>query len=210
MRALLGDALRKLEEAARIAEAAEAPGGFSGSLTTATELLRYAQKQAGEIVAVKRITEEPPCIVEDACSVAASDSPMNDNLADLLPQILSPAGVEWEVFGEPEVACLSSEVQRAILDILREVLVNTARHAQANRVTLHYFHSESCFRMRVADDGKGFCLHHPRKSLGLARIRERAEFLGGELKVESAPSAGTRVVFTMPIIVSEIREDIPA
>lgn len=210
MGALLGDALRKLEEAAQIAEAAEAPGGFSGSLATATELLRYAQKQAREICAVaETMSDEPPCLVVDP-GAAASESAIHDNLADLLPQILSPAGVEWEVFGEPEAASLPNEVQRAVSDILREILVNTARHAQARRVTLHYFNSNACFRMRVADDGKGFCLHHPRKTLGLERMRERAQLLGGELKVESAPWAGTRVVLTMPISASALREDIPA
>lgn len=212
--ALLGDVLAKLERVSRMADGAGAPPGFSGSLATAAELLGYARNQAHQIgaggEAAAASAPAPTAVAAAEESPTESASSINEDLGDLLPQILAPAGVEWDVFGQPEAALLPREVQQAIFDILREVLVNTARHAQANRVTLHYFHSDACFRMRVADDGKGFCLHHPRKSLGLARMRERAQLLGGELKVESAPWAGTRVVLTMPISTADLREDIPA
>ena len=37
-----------------------------------------------------------------------------------------------------------------------------------------------------------------RKSFGLASMRERVESLGGELKLDSRPGAGTRVVVSIP------------
>jgi signal transduction histidine kinase len=46
----------------------------------------------------------------------------------------------------------------------------------------------------VEDDGHGFDPAAPTSRLGLAGIRERVELLGGRLRVESSPDAGTAVI----------------
>ena len=54
--------------------------------------------------------------------------------------------------------------------------------------------------LEVVDDGRGFepgALDGP--GHGLANVRERAERLGGELIVESAPGRGTRLALTIPV-----------
>ena len=56
----------------------------------------------------------------------------------------------------------------------------------------------------VADDGKGFdpeavSKATPSWGVGLRSIRERAEMLGGSLRVDSRPGAGTRVELRVPL-----------
>ena len=57
--------------------------------------------------------------------------------------------------------------------------------------------------MIVGDDGTGFDLdalpNTRRKTFGLASMRERVESLGGELKLESRPAFGTRVIVAIPL-----------
>jgi signal transduction histidine kinase len=56
-------------------------------------------------------------------------------------------------------------------------------------------------RALIADDGQGFDLNQSagHAHFGLAIMRERAEGVGGELHVASAPGQGTRVLVDMPI-----------
>jgi signal transduction histidine kinase len=53
-------------------------------------------------------------------------------------------------------------------------------------------------RLELRDDGDGFKLKDRHDGFGLAGIRERVEQMGGELKVTSLRSKGTKVVVTLP------------
>jgi signal transduction histidine kinase len=57
--------------------------------------------------------------------------------------------------------------------------------------------------MRVEDDGEGFEQGEAFSVLnghfGLLGMRERAERLGGELRLRSEPGAGTQVEVTVPL-----------
>jgi signal transduction histidine kinase len=54
-------------------------------------------------------------------------------------------------------------------------------------------------RLSVEDDGIGFDpASAERNGFGLIAMRERAAAIGGELRVESRPSAGTRVEVVIP------------
>jgi signal transduction histidine kinase len=56
--------------------------------------------------------------------------------------------------------------------------------------------------VRISDNGSGFNLDEAlaKKRLGLFGMRERAEMLGGSLKVESEPGCGTRISLEAPYI----------
>jgi signal transduction histidine kinase len=52
----------------------------------------------------------------------------------------------------------------------------------------------------IADDGAGFDAgqNHPRpESWGLRNMHERAQAIGADLRIESAPSRGTRVIIEL-------------
>jgi signal transduction histidine kinase len=53
----------------------------------------------------------------------------------------------------------------------------------------------------VADEGAGFdpSLLDEEPSTGLTGMQERAELLGGELTIDSAPGAGTRLLARLPL-----------
>ena len=58
------------------------------------------------------------------------------------------------------------------------------------------------FEVTVKDDGVGFDVERLRTGLGLLGMRERADFAGGRLDIESAPGGGTtlRARFPLPRI----------
>ena len=57
----------------------------------------------------------------------------------------------------------------------------------------------------VADDGRGFDPDEvPASGIGLAGMLERSRLLGGQLSIESAPHAGTRVIVSLPTISTSV------
>jgi len=83
---------------------------------------------------------------------------------------------------------------------LQEGLHNVRRHAEAGEVGVRVSRSAELVELQVEDDGRGFVpgTAGP-SSTGFAGLSERAELLGGELHVRSAPGEGTCVTLRLPI-----------
>ena len=91
-------------------------------------------------------------------------------------------------------------VEREVLRIAGEALANALRHASARSVEVSLDTGDPV-RLVVADDGTGFDLPATLRDshrLGLTSMRERAEALGGTLKIVTATGAGTRVELEVP------------
>ena len=85
----------------------------------------------------------------------------------------------------------------AIYRILQEAMCNVVRHANADIVTVRLQKDADGLHFSVADDGRGFA-GTAHMGLGLQSMKERAELLGGDYSVESAPGKGTRVSVAWP------------
>lgn len=80
-----------------------------------------------------------------------------------------------------------------LLRIAQEALANVARHSRAAAVTLALHYDEGAVSLTIADDGQGFDQQAVAAGVGLASMRERIEALGGCLRVDSRPGAGTTI-----------------
>ena len=91
--------------------------------------------------------------------------------------------------------------------IVQEALANVLKHASATKVRVSLRADATLVLLSVADDGCGFAVAAPSprtgreaaSGLGLPGMAERARLLGGSLRVESRPGAGTRVVVEIPL-----------
>jgi signal transduction histidine kinase len=84
----------------------------------------------------------------------------------------------------------------ALYRAAQESLTNVRRHAAATRVSVRLSLDGDRAELVVADDGRGFQPH--REGFGLRGMRERVELLGGDVRVDSRPGAGTRITVTVP------------
>jgi signal transduction histidine kinase len=83
-----------------------------------------------------------------------------------------------------------------VFRIAQEALHNALRHARATRIDVALDARDGRVALTVADDGIGFdpaAAEVRGRRLGLTSMEERARALGGTLRVESTPGAGTRV-----------------
>jgi signal transduction histidine kinase len=99
---------------------------------------------------------------------------------------------------------LPENVRLALFRIYQNGISNVLRHAQAKNVNVRFAFDDEQIMLDIRDDGKGFDV--PRRwielvrqgQLGLAIAAERVEAIGGSLKIESQPGAGTLVSAFVP------------
>lgn len=83
--------------------------------------------------------------------------------------------------------------EESLYRIATEALNNALKHSRAQSVRICLQHDGAGLDMEIVDDGIGFSPGSAGNGIGLASMRERALAHGWELRVESAPGAGTRV-----------------
>ena len=101
--------------------------------------------------------------------------------------------------GEPR---LSDTGELQVTRIVQEALANVRKHAKAHSVDVRIEATDGTIRLSVQDDGIGFSPGELGRSefprFGLATMRERAENMGGWLRLESTPGEGTRILVELP------------
>lgn len=123
------------------------------------------------------------------------------DLAEALSLLCSEAAARnsWHVETELETIHLRPTQRRVLLQVAREALQNCERHAHAARLQIRLAQAADAVTLTVQDDGCGF---NPAgvsaDRFGLQGMRERLRALDGELRVESTPGKGTRIVAVVP------------
>jgi two-component system sensor histidine kinase DegS len=85
--------------------------------------------------------------------------------------------------------------------IIQEALNNIAKHAAARQVSVRLERKGGAVLVVVKDDGRGFDLEQKRGEttlLGLVGMRERAQMIGGQLRIQTAPTKGTSIAVSVP------------
>jgi PAS domain S-box-containing protein len=97
---------------------------------------------------------------------------------------------------------LPAQVETAAYRIAQEALTNVARHAGVREATVRVWLDRDVLGVQVADGGAGFDAETAAAqgtSSGLAGMRERAQLLGGRLRIESAARTGTCLTAELPL-----------
>lgn len=92
-------------------------------------------------------------------------------------------------------------IQEELYHIAQEALNNALKHAHPQQVQVYLRLSQDAVKLEISDDGSGFALASAQESggLGLPGMRERAERIGADLDIESAPGQGTKVTVRVPL-----------
>ena len=118
---------------------------------------------------------------------------------------LKSNGVSCRVEMEVDAVRLSSSVEIAVYRIVQEALNNVRKHARATQATLRLHFGEEHLRVEIIDDGRGFNVARILESaiaeqhMGLLGMKQRVEWLGGALKLESSEDSGTHVTVRVPV-----------
>jgi signal transduction histidine kinase len=99
---------------------------------------------------------------------------------------------------------LPPETEITLFRIIQEALTNVRKHSQATEVSVAMVISEDKISVTIRDNGKGFEI--PERmgeltrsgKLGLNGMQERAQLLGGTIKIESNKGKGTLLSVEIP------------
>ena len=100
---------------------------------------------------------------------------------------------------------LELNYQGVLFYLVEEALNNARKHAQAEHVWVRLKVQGDVMTVEIQDDGVGFNVgavdtnYERRGSLGMVNMRERAEMIGGVVRIDSAEGRGTRVMVYVPL-----------
>lgn len=115
-------------------------------------------------------------------------------------------GLAVRIDAEQELPALLEPAKTTIFRAVRELLINVAKHAGTDIAEIHCYQTDDRRLMiSIGDQGRGFDYQQTLggrtagvSGFGLISVRERIEFIGGELAVDSKPGYGTTITIVFP------------
>ena len=125
-------------------------------------------------------------------------------------QAIDGLEIQTEIdLGDDGARRLDPELESTVYRVVQEALTNVSRHAKATRALVSVIERDGIVRASVTDDGQGLPARDPRQrrgpeeelkgGFGLSGMRERAELVGGELELSTAPGGGATVRLSVPL-----------
>lgn len=138
--------------------------------------------------------------------LAASSAPSTEGaLRDVADELAARFGIDIDIkirddAHEPAPDELDPARRDQLVRIVREAIVNAARHGTARHITVVFARGGDQFELRVCDDGQGAeqSRLQARNGHGLHMMRARATALGGEMVARRRTQGGVEVAVTFP------------
>ena len=169
-----------------------APGRAAEKLDLARRSTRQALDQTRNLSAVLKSLQEEE--LEGGLEAAFGK----------LAESYLPDGIQMDVSFSGEESALPDPVDTQVYLAMREAVRNAVKHSGCSRIGVALQVRDGAVHGLVEDDGEGFDPEAveeatPSWGVGLGSMRERAEMLGGSLRVYSEPGSGTKVEMRVPL-----------
>lgn len=112
-------------------------------------------------------------------------------------------GLDVEVQAPDAIDAASQEERLLLFEIIRELLINITKHAGTSRASVAVAaDGPDGIRVQVSDEGAGFdpetAARDDKAGFGILSIKHRLSWMGGQMKIHSAPGKGCRVEILFP------------
>ncbi len=94
---------------------------------------------------------------------------------------------------------IASDSALCLYRIVQEGLQNVVKHSSAQAAAVRLSGMPDSLHLEITDSGVGFDTAAIGTGMGLLSMRERVNFLGGQMTVSSMPESGTRIDVSVPI-----------
>lgn len=178
-------------------------------LTTCKILLESEIKREGGSVFVKNSYRYLQNAIDEIRNLSHRLNPaqledigLEESLEELLRRLNSAEKFKVQLDINDPVALkdIDFHISLSIFRIVQEQIHNIIKHADASHVRIIIELSKQFIDMEISDNGKGFNPKEISRGVGLANIRNRAEFHGGVTHVSSAPGEGCSLSVHIPIV----------
>lgn len=119
-------------------------------------------------------------------------------------QIEKKYQIKVNLTGNTDKYPLKESTRLLLFRSIRELLLNTAKHANANHLNITFKRKDKLMEITVQDDGMGFDENVMQskvksKAFGLFSINERMSDLGGSMELDSKIGIGTKIKLVLPL-----------
>ncbi len=156
------------------------------------------------LLELERVTNQAYTDVREAIFSLRTFQPSEWELVPTLREYLTDYrkhyGIDVQLVAEEEMPVgLGGEAQVQVVRIIQEALTNVRKHSGARRAWVRFAQDKAFVQISMEDDGQGFDPDRvAAEHFGLQIMRERAESIGGTLRVNSEKGMGTRVLLQVP------------
>jgi signal transduction histidine kinase len=166
---------------------AREPGAVADELVRAEDLARKGLQEARSAISQMRVN-------------AVRDTGLGPALSREFDRFVDRTGTQGEFSADAESARFGDERAETLLRMAQEALRNIERHSQATQVVLKLTTCDQRLELRIEDNGIGFDPDAPYpEHYGLIGLREQAEVIGAELRIDSAARLGTRISISLRV-----------
>jgi ligand-binding sensor domain-containing protein/signal transduction histidine kinase len=163
------------------------------SLARALEVMRQVIDEGRNAVRGLRYNTGNPVNLEQAFSQIREE---------VVSEGIGGESIDFRVVAEGKRMELHPVLNEEVYRIGREALINAFRHSRARKIEMELNYSSGGLRILVRDDGCGIDHQLLREGRdghwGLAGIRERADRIGGRLRLWSSLNGGTEIELWVP------------
>lgn len=139
-------------------------------------------------------------LAEARCAISGLRPPVLDDLGlagGLASLAASTPEVDLELALEDRR--LPEHIEVALYRIAQEGVQNVVKHSRALVAAVTFAVRDGVARLEVADAGVGFDPAASGDGYGMLSMAERAELVGGALRVQSGPGSGTTITVVVPL-----------
>jgi PAS domain S-box-containing protein len=107
----------------------------------------------------------------------------------------------------PVLSFITPELGEQLLNIVREALSNSIRHARASHRWVRLHVADNAIHLMIGDNGIGFHAKRKRRAgHGLGNMAARAKEISATFTLESEPGKGTNIVVAVPLKKDTVHE----
>ena len=165
------------------------PAAVAEELARAEKVAHEGLQEARSAITQMRVT-------------AVRETGLGPALATTFERFINRTGLAGEFSADTAAARFGDERAETLLQMAQEALRNVERHAMATRVEVRLRSSdETLLELRIEDNGVGFDPQALRPGhYGIVGLREQAELIGAQLRIDSKPNAGTRLCISLRLM----------
>ena len=175
---------------------------------------KRARVELGELDDLVRLTiKEARTMLFELRPLVLETQGLGAALESYAEQYEANNGIHVELTFDEALGRLAPAVEQTMFSVIQEALGNIRKHAKATKVDVILEIEDDNVVGIVRDNGAGFDVaatqenydKRASQSLGLVNMTERAERVGGKLRIDSAIGTGTTVTISVPRRQLEVR-----
>lgn len=164
--------------------------------------IAHSPEEHNRLHSILRLTRESVFGLREVLSTTAPEVGRTQNLVtymnELAGLILGKTPYTFESGPAMSEALLEHSLRKGILLFYKEALYNAKRHSDCSQVDISIRRAEGDIVLRIRDNGKGIGEEAMKKPRTLRTLKQRAEWLGADLKIKTEPDGGTDLLLSIP------------